>query len=449
MRNVLSILLLCGFGSSLCLAELDENQDFKSGLDALNSHLPEVAVLKFRAALSSEDCTTDEKRELLYRLAEAQVRAVKGTDAEETLASPELGDSVKTNFWKAQALFAQGRHEEAAIAFEKIAVSEESEFRSLSLLALSELYRSLRKPEKAFEVLMKAADTRKLSQAVNLKLVELYLEKDLLVEAENLVNEIQPKGGNDENVKQFLTARILLEKGESEKSSDIFSLLKESENLNAVLSFAALLGYVDSQFKEQNWEQGIDELVQLIENEPQSSYIHLAFNRLRIVLGEEFDNTALISSLDQWIEPAPIANLDEELEADDEEAFEFTYPDRDAFSRFVRALILADSEDSENLEKSNILLNSLREHHPEHFLSTVSWMQTAVNQIKSEKLEQALVALKKMQEAGLTKELKAKAIAMQAMLLAEESRTFQAVEELNNEGEYSTHSFTKFRCSSI
>jgi len=131
-------------------ADMQQNQDYINGKEALNAGIPEVAVKRLSSVLNDTSLTPDEQRDVLLLLCEAQVRARLGKKAEETLQNELLLDHPDRLFWIAQSYVAQGRRKDASLEFEKLLDIPGHVRAKDSLSALVELYRSLRQEEKAF-----------------------------------------------------------------------------------------------------------------------------------------------------------------------------------------------------------------------------------------------------------------------------------------------------------
>lgn len=430
MRYILSFFSSVTVGVSTLFGDLAQNESYQEGMSSLSVYMPDVAVNKFKEALAGTDLTEEERNTLSLRLAEAQIRSFDGVGAEKTLSADFLAKHPDQPFWLAHAYFAQGRHRDAALLFE-VVVEDGSELRrGEALLALSELYRSLKEPEKAFMVLEKATQSQKLSDAANLKLVELYIEKEQLAQAEELLLKLEPKKQGSQALKKFLQAKILLEKKNGEQARELLVALQDSEQVSQELQNVVSLSVVDSYILEGELEEASDRLLQMVTKNPQSPYMHLIFNRLYNTVQAGVKTEVLEQKLKEWIEKInPFEKGETEAPV---ESPQFKYPERDAFSRFLLASIIGKSEADESLEEANELLNTLRDLHSGQVVARISYIPTAQNFLRLGKKEEALKILKQMGENAFTAPMKARAATSRSLIMEQEGDHKGAIEELHS-----------------
>ena len=222
MRSSTTLLpLLSALLLSSAQADLEGNQDYSNGMEAMRNQLPAVAAKRFTAALASAKLKDAEKVQVLLRLCEeAQIRARRGIEAEQTLQNPLIKEHAEHDFWMAQALIAQGRLQEAVALFEKVAATAQQELKSVSLMALLELYRSLNQPEKLADVLQQAMQVPELKVIASIERAETFYTEKKFKEARQVLQGIEPQLPAMKVAMAYLQAKLSLAEGDAEQARE-------------------------------------------------------------------------------------------------------------------------------------------------------------------------------------------------------------------------------------
>ena len=193
----------------------------QQGVQALSDHLPDLAVTRFEEAYKIPKLTTEQNREILYRLTEAQVRANQPEKALITLNSKFFKDHPEKEFWLAQALAAQGKYIEAIEHFKKL--DPKSGYTNEATLSLASLQLALGFRDEAIVNYLKSTHSK--DEITKLKatttLAEIYLESGDLKKAKATIESI-PNGSKTGILKTVLDAQFAL----SSSYREILQLLR-------------------------------------------------------------------------------------------------------------------------------------------------------------------------------------------------------------------------------
>ncbi len=410
-------------------ANLASNQDYKDGMQALLSRLPAVAAKRLEKASKAEGLSDEEYVQVMFRLCEAQVRALQGKAAEATLADPKLKLHSDRAFWTGQAYFAQGRYSDAAKAFEQVVAVEKHPRKGLALVALYETYTSLGEEDKAFAVLEMAASLETRSVLADLRLVEAYLDKESLVKARTLVSKIKPVSIGDKQTFTFLNGKILLAENKPDEAEAQFKQLLGFVRLKPGYKDASLIGIADATAARGQHAEAVAMVLKQIEEKPGSSVMHLLFNRVISWSDALSDTAAVQEKLGEWIVRPKILQPEDGVETDTVATLELEFPDRDAFSHYALAYILSGKEAEVDKMRALELLNLFREAHAMHSLRTKSWVLTAKLWVDLKKIDAALAALEKLEKEAFTADAKARAVFLKGQILVEQGEEEKGIAE--------------------
>jgi len=411
-------------------ADMQQNQDYINGKEALNAGIPEVAVKRLSSVLNDTSLTPDEQRDVLLLLCEAQVRARLGKKAEETLQNELLLDHPDRLFWIAQSYVAQGRRKDASLEFEKLLDIPGHVRAKDSLSALVELYRSLRQEEKAFSLLENAHSNNQLELRGKIQLAEIYLQKGEPVKSRVIIDSLKEEAVNTIPV-IYLNARLDLAEGKLDAAGEKFSEIIKSETGNVGYKEISRLGLADSIARSGNYSEAVKLLTDIAEKDGNSPSLAPIFDRLLDWVKRLEDTEELEILLKVWIKrPDPVSDAEGDVRIE--------LDDRDAFAHYLYASILSRSEEQKDLEQSQNLLEYLRVGQPQHTMVSKSWFLTAENMLKLEDLQGAKEVLIKLSEDGRTDREKQQAKTLIGMIqeeqgMIEESlETFRSISEEDN-----------------
>ncbi|MDB9741513.1 hypothetical protein OAB00_01520 [Akkermansiaceae bacterium] len=408
--------LAIAFGMMPLQAALETNKNYLNGIEAMANRLPELAAERFKLALTEESLTSEERRILLFTLAEAQVRAMNGADALVTLSDPLLESSVEKTFWVAHAYYEMGRLEDAVVEFSKVIDAKNQQKSSLALSALVDLYRSLGRPDAAYEELRTAAENSVLSETATFQLVEFYLEKKDILNARTLLESLQPSQETTQYQQIYLSAQIDLADGKTEMAKAKLEKLREFSALPLALESSTQLLYSEVLIELNQQSQAIQVLEQAIEKKPDSPYLFQLFNQLLFILQFDSDTEIQLDTLVSWFEQ-PNLDIEEVNGAEASEPnFVMSHPDRDAYARYVCAFIIENKKLKDDFQDALSYLENLRILHPAHNLVISSYELSARLSMELNDFESAKSALAEMQKGAATDEQKARATLLLASL---------------------------------
>lgn len=402
MLKRLSILALSSaILSTFASADLSTNEAYQNGVRALANHLPAQAAVRFQKALKDKGLPVEEVIQIKFKLCEAQIRSRQWTQATETLEDESLKLHPDYDFWLGQALFTTNRPE-AIVAFTKAGENERSNYRGIALLALSEIYNSLNQPKQAFEALRKAADVTSISDSANLQMAEIFLNQQDLERAEHIVDKLKPSKQIDQNTHLYLKAKLLLKQEKYAEAIEAFQELMKKEGLVSRLLLGSELGIAEGFASIGRTEEACKKVLDLIEKEPDSPELYNLFARLTVWLPKLEEKEFLLGKLEEWIrEPEKVLVEGESVALE--------YPDLNAFSHYLLAMVLGGSNERVDRMRALKLLGDLREKHPLHILKTKSLLLASSIHLAGDEFESAISILEKVIESARTNEEKAKA----------------------------------------
>lgn len=372
--------------------KLSDVADYKNGVSALTDHLPELAVKRFQNALKTEGLSKNDREKLLLLLAESQILSIRSAGALETLEDEALKDHIDLPFWKGQALAAGGLYREAIIALS--ALTPKSKLYAENLLTLAQLNLSLGK-EAVAKKHLENATMQNLKQASKNKAIlllsELYLDDGDATKATALLKQVQSPSKGIEQVQKLLLARIALSEKNYESAITVLqALIAEMANVSQQIQNLAYVYLADAQYANGDIDAAINGLVKFLDTHRESPMLSTIFDRLQLWMPSDLlPSDPLVLKLKEWAKRGEENNDFDNIDEKDK--------DLCAFSHYLYALYLAESDSEEVLKQALIELTSLRLRHPTHILAGTSLTDTALLQLKQGKEEDALKTLDQIQ----------------------------------------------------
>ena len=152
---------------SVQTAPLAQDATLDSAEQAMSARLPEVAIVKLNAFLASNAASDDNLRE---RAEQDLTRAMLETgDADGALARLEFPASPTERFWKAEALSALGRWDEAAPLYQEVAADGPADLLEAATIGQAEALHAMGRDIEA-RSLLAALEARSSSTLVRLRL---------------------------------------------------------------------------------------------------------------------------------------------------------------------------------------------------------------------------------------------------------------------------------------
>lgn len=392
------------------------NEAYNRGIEALANRLPDLAVTRFREALAAAASPKDAKT-IRLRLAEAQVRARFAHQALETLADATLKGDRTADFWRAQALAAQGRLREAVAALEPLTNDAKAPFHEEASLTRASLMLSLGDASGALSCLEPLAKGKSVFSArAHLDRAQIFYDSG---ETDNATRELDAITPVPEALRpnvELLQARLLLEKGEAAAAVARFSALRETPVGQSLrVHHSAILGLADALAAANEQEEGIDTLLGFIQDNPQSPLLEQAFSRLGALLPETPEaSNPVIERLRQWsIAPKPlqypaIPLINGASAAWPQPATEEP-SDRAAFSLYYLARALRNSNITDGKRQAYHLLQRLRLEYPMHFLARRALLETGRWLLEDGRVDDSISALLGLERTAVDPRVRAEA----------------------------------------
>jgi len=366
---------------------------YKEAIEALNDYLPTIASEKFnlllKAKLKSDTLSKEEHLELIFLLAESQIRANKPQEAIQSLSNKLIAENPDAIFWRGQALAATGRYNEAIETLETAKPTSKNyqlgQLKSANLaIALGDIDRAL----KTLQLSIKSS--KQVSTQTYLSLANLYIAKKDHENADQILSKTKPANPIQTRAKQIMLAQVnILQKEYDSAISKLETLLSEETPTSNTQNFVALQ-LADAQHANGQTEKAINTLVKYLDKQP-GQLIGPMFTKLSQWLPSDTPITnPTIIQLFEW------TNLNEEnptenLPTNDSQS------DLQAFAHYYYAKYLSNKPDSTDKTKAIQVLADLRQRYPNHILSGSSLSLSASTLLTLSKRDEAKEMLLRIQ----------------------------------------------------
>lgn len=391
---------------------------FREGLDALSARLWGVAATRFETALATPELDAAGRQAILLRLAETRVRAGETAAALEVLADPALAGHAELPFWKAQALAAAGKFNEAVDLLDTAATAATAPHFREALFTRAELLQALGDPRGALEslgVLIKDKDSATALRA-RLETATILLDQGNAEQALTNIPQLIPSMSPAQTARaEMLRARAELEKGEHVAATGIFTaLLQNPDPAYQTYQHEAAVGLARAQLAGGNREAAIDGLLAFIEQQRDSAQVRIAFPLLLECLPPQpAPDDVILTKLEEWCPPpvvrSPVGIALSEgvggvwpspLPVADELATQAIYH---------LALGLRKEGSPESKARARQLLTRLRLEYPTHPLAERALLEISRWDLADGRKEQAAAALAALEGSNSTPGLRAEA----------------------------------------
>jgi len=345
--------------AALCIpARLHAQPPLDTAEQALAEHLPEVALEKLHAFLASPEAADDTLRER----AEADLtRALLDSgENEAALARLEYPANDRERFWKAEALMAEGRWEDAAPIYHQLAADGPAEMRLAAGIGEAEAQHAMGEADpqhadvhnNAAIAILAALDRHGKSNLVRLRLAELYVETQKLDQAKQLLASVKPQNLVETRWRQFVEGQMYL--GEDQPApalQDFDELLADPRGLTPALHAGATVGKTEARIQLNGREVADDVIEYFIGHYPESPYLEEMFRRLDAIYEKEENPSDL--ELQGWVAAGP--------------------PRRAALALYYEAVSL--QRQGEHQDKAIRTYTRFVERYPRHQFAFEAWMQ--------------------------------------------------------------------------
>ena len=285
----------------LLAAPLLRAQDpaLESAEQAIAASLPEVAIEKLHAFLGSSAALDDSLRERAE--SDLTLATLNSGDAVGALARLEYPSGELDRFWKAEALSALGRWDDAAPLYEEVATDGPASLREAATIGQAEALHALGRNDEAESTL---AGLEAPSTLVRLRLAELYVESRQLEPARRLLARSQPANLVETRWRQYVEGRIYLAEDQAAPALEDFEeLLKDPRGLTPALHAGATIGLTQARIVLNGLEVADNVIEDFIWHYPDSPYLEEMFRRLDGIYAAEENPSD--SELQHWATQAP------------------------------------------------------------------------------------------------------------------------------------------------
>ncbi len=380
-----SLIVTMAFGQShdsvpVAAADVDGKEMEHQGMEALASHLPDIAVMRFNEALQRLSASDQEGRQRVQlRLAEAMIRAQQPQDALDLLEN--LKDIPNTRladvaYWRAHGLAALGKFHEAIEALRTARSDPQMQYHEEAILSQARLCAAIGDLESAVRVLSETPIAKDPQRIIaQLDLARIHLSLGNTEQARKAMPEFQPLVESLSIRARQLLGEILMKEHQYSQAATLFySLIAEHESntepLPANLQASAVL-LAEAWLKEGKRSEAIDQLLAFIQNHPNSAHLHTAFACLENLLPENpAPNDPIMMRLRQWsLEPSkPRQLILNQLSDRACDAFpslsELAAPDLHAHAILLQAKSLRSNPNASSQNERFRLLKRLIWEHP-------------------------------------------------------------------------------------
>lgn len=280
---------------------------FREGLDAMSSHLWDIAASRFESALQLPDLDATGKKMILFRLAEARIRAGDFAGADKALTDPVLKDDPELPFWKAQSLAGIGRLREATEMLDDKTRAPNAPHRNEAIFTQAALLQALGDSKEALDTLVPllkdknpvVVERAKLRSAGTLLNLNRAADALAMLPAENTVK------GTRAAETALLRARALLANGDGKSAAIIFSnLLENNEPAFRLQKQDAAIGLAQTQLATGDRVSAGDGLLSFLRANENAPHLGPVFEQLYQCLKDPSPNDAILERLEGWM-PLP------------------------------------------------------------------------------------------------------------------------------------------------
>jgi tetratricopeptide (TPR) repeat protein len=329
------------------------------------ARLPEVAIQKLHLFLTSSAALDDALRE---RAEGDLTRAMLDSgDSVGALARLEYPTSDAERFWKAEALSALGRWDDAGSLYEEVAGDGPAALREAATIGQAEALHAQGRTEDA-EAALAALEAQSSSTLVRLRLAELCLETQQLDLARGLLARSKPSNLVETRWRQYVEGRIFLAEDQPAPALEDFdALLKDPRGLTPALHAGATIGLTDARIVLNGLEVADNVIEDFIWHYPDSPYLGEMFRRLDRIYAQE--DTPSDSELQQWAAHAP--------------------PGRAALALYYEGSSLCNQG---RQEKAIRVYTEFLQRYPHHPFTFEAWMQLGQLYLDTSRTDIALSA---------------------------------------------------------
>ena len=257
-----------------------EIADWETAVRPLDEGVPQVAVMRLRNILQRQLAPAD-KQTALAKLGEALLASGEPDEALKVLEDPAVQNLPATSLWRAQALAALGRWNEALPLYQKLAAQNPSPFRTTALFGAAEALRALQRFDEALQLFATLLGDPQWNDRAQLRSIELLLEKRDNAGARRILDKARPASLSDKKEKRYLQGRLEAQLNHHERAVELYqTILRRPEAVSRAVLIATLCAIADSHLQLQTPEIGDDALEDFIEHHPTDPELSVIFEKL-------------------------------------------------------------------------------------------------------------------------------------------------------------------------
>lgn len=377
----------------------------QQGLKALADFLPDVAASRFQSALADKSMSAADQIRLRLLWAESLIRANQPENAVKILDDPSLKDQPSAIFWKAQALRAQGKLQDAIALFDLAINTKNFPFYSESVLTRSRLLSSLGSHRDAIAGLNLLTSTNSpLATRAKLDQTHLLLLTGKYPEARKALPAIKSLRGKELLEARLLDGKLLQAESQFTKAEALFSAIlqeyqSESETLPPVMH-SAVIGQARAMASLNRRADAADVILAFIQAHPSSPELADAFELLHFLqtnapAAEDPVQNLIHERLIDWssspvLPQSPmIADHGDSAVSGFPSSLDLDHPELNAQALYTRILALTGSTEPEQRALLRQLATQLNLLHPGHALASAATIQVARNEFANQQTERA------------------------------------------------------------
>ena len=283
------LLLVLLLGNTAARAQ----DSLRVAVQPMTEGVPQVAVVRLRALLATK-LSEPERTAANAKLGEALLAAEEPAQALQILAEPPVRDLAETKFFRAQALAALGRWDEALIFYQQSAADARAPYHFEAVYGQAEALRALGKIDEALAVLRALARDPRWAVQARLRMSELLLQKKDEAGATRVLQSIAPEAVAQKKERRLLRGRIEARRNRDNAIDLYDSILKNPSGATHSVLVATLFAIAQAHLQSHTPEAGDNFLEEFIEHHPADE-----------------DLPALFAKLDQLYSAQPTPSLQE------------------------------------------------------------------------------------------------------------------------------------------
>ena len=258
--------------------------DFKSELQQavrpLQEGIPQLSVIRLQSLLSKNPAD-DQWQAIAERLSEALIAAGRPSEALVLLDDKRIAQTAAPKFWRAQALAALHRWNEALPMFQVAAEDNSHPFQSAAIFGMAETLRALGRRDEALARLVPLLHDKEWQTRAALRSAELFLDKSDPIAARKLLDAINEKTIAEGKERRFLRGRIEMVQNRPDRALPHFErLLKRPHFVAHSLIVATLFQVADAHLQLKTPETGDDFLEDFIDHHADDAALPEMFMKL-------------------------------------------------------------------------------------------------------------------------------------------------------------------------